>query len=212
MEVKLIMPIWPNAWSGKTRRVAPIRTISIGVAAVLLLGISAPASAEGFISPYLGYNFGGDSGCPTIANCEDKKLNVGVALGSLGSAFGLEADFAYAKDFFGSAPGFDSNVLTAMGNVMFVPKIGPVRPYVLGGIGLIKAHAALTTASVFASDNNTVGWDLGGGVMVFFGSHVGIRGDVRYFHSFQDLTLLGFSLSNTKLDFGRASAGLVLKF
>ena len=207
-----MMSIWPNAWSWKTRRVASPRTISIGAAALLLLGIAAPASADGFISPFIGYNFGGDSGCPTIANCEDKKLNAGVALGMLGSAFGFEEDFAYAKDFFGSAPGLESNVLTAMSNLMFVPKIGPVRPYVLGGIGLIKAHAALTTASVFATDNNTVGWDVGGGVMVFFGSHIGIRGDVRYIHSFQDLTLLGFTLGDTKLDFGRASGALVLKF
>ena len=54
--------------------------------------------------------------------------------------------------------------------------------------------------------------DIGGGLMVFVGGHVGIRGDLRYFHAFQNLNVLGFSLSDPKLDFGRASAALVLTF
>jgi len=65
---------------------------------------------------------------------------------------------------------------------------------------------------VITTDNNNAGWDVGGGLIVFFGNHVGLRGDIRYTHAFQDLTVLGFTLSDTKLDFGRATAGLVLKF
>jgi hypothetical protein len=48
--------------------------------------------------------------------------------------------------------------------------------------------------------------------MLFFGSHLGIRGDLRYFHSLQKLTVLGFTVTGEKLDFARAGAGLVLKF
>jgi hypothetical protein len=47
--------------------------------------------------------------------------------------------------------------------------------------------------------------------MLMFG-HVGVRGDLRYFHAFQDITFLGVAISKLKLDFGRASAGLVLQF
>ena len=47
---------------------------------------------------------------------------------------------------------------------------------------------------------------------IFLGSHFGVRGDIRYVHAFQDLTVQGFTLSNTKLNYGRASGGLVLKF
>ena len=43
-------------------------------------------------------------------------------------------------------------------------------------------------------------------------SNVGIRGEIRYFHAFKDLELAGITLSDTKLDFGRAAAALVLKF
>ena len=48
--------------------------------------------------------------------------------------------------------------------------------------------------------------------MGFIGSHVGLRGDIRYFHAFQDRTILGLTLSDSKIDFGRASVGVVLKF
>jgi len=44
------------------------------------------------------------------------------------------------------------------------------------------------------------------------GDHIGVRGDLRYFHTFQDLEVLGFTLSNSTLDYGRASAGVVVTF
>ena len=57
-----------------------------------------------------------------------------------------------------------------------------------------------------------IGWDIGGGVMVMFGEHVGVRGDLRKFASFQERSILGFTLSNEKLGFNRAAAALVLAF
>ena len=187
------------------------RVILVAVLAVIA-GRATPAFADGFVSPFIGYNFGGDSGCPQITNCEDKKLNVGAALGTMGSVFGFEEEFGYAKNFFGTAPGLDSSVLTVMSNVMLAPHLGPARPYVLAGLGLVKTHVSLTPSSVFSSTNNQVGWDVGAGLMGFFGSHLGLRGDIRYIHSFQDLNVLGFTVSQAKLNFGRASVGLVVKF
>jgi hypothetical protein len=48
--------------------------------------------------------------------------------------------------------------------------------------------------------------------MITIAPHVGVRGDIRYFHSFQDLGALGFSLGNSKLDFGRAAGALNFTF
>ena len=190
-----------------------MRLATFGALVVSLLALAAPnAQAQGFISPLIGYDFGGDAGCPKITNCQDKKLNVGVALGAMGSVLGFEEEFAYAKNFFGDAPNLSSSVLTVMSNLMIVPAIGPVRPYVLAGIGLIKTHVDFTTASIFTSDNNNLGWDVGGGLMIFPVPHVGVRGDIRYMHSFQDLKTLGFTLGDTKLNFGRASAAVVFTF
>lgn len=193
--------------------VSPVTLVVVAASAMLLVLASATdGRAQGFISPFVGFNFGGDSGCPEITGCEDKHLNVGVSLGTMGSIFGFEEEFAYARDFLGTAPGFSSNVLTLMSNVMLAPKLGPARPYVLAGVGLIKTHAELTATNLLTTTNNQFGWNIGGGLMGFFGEHVGVRGDIRYFHAFQDLSILVVSLGSQKLDFGRASAGLVVKF
>ena len=169
------------------------------------------AAAQGFISPFIGFDYGGDSGCPTATDCEDKNSNIGVAGGKLGGIAGLEVEFGYARDFFGDAPGVDSSVLTLMTNAIVGPRIGAVRPYLLGGVGLIKSHVEFTTGSLLDS-NSDFGWNIGGGMMILFGDHIGVRGDIRRFKSFQEASFLGFSLSNEKLGFNRASAGLVLAF
>jgi opacity protein-like surface antigen len=171
------------------------------------------ARAEGFISPLFGYNFGGDAGCPEITNCKDKAFNWGVGVGALGAILGAELEFAYTDQFFGESPNQDSSVLTVMGNVMLAPKFGPVQPYGLGGVGLIKSAFDFTLSGITNEDNNQFGWDVGGGLMIFFSKHFGIRGDIRHYHSFQALKLIGLPLpSDTKLDFGRAAGGVVFKF
>jgi opacity protein-like surface antigen len=192
-----------------------INRATVVVASALTILAAAPGralAADQFVNPFIGFDFGGDAGCPSISNCEDKKLNAGVSFGTMGAVLGFEEEFAYAKNFFGDAPGLDSSVLTVMSNVMLVPNVGPIRPYALVGLGLIKTHVSLTPSSVLTSDNNSLGWDIGGGVNFFFSQHAGLRGDVRYFHSFKDLNLLGLTLGDTKLDFGRASVGLIFKF
>ena len=181
-------------------------------AALLILLLPNAVYAQGFISPLIGYDFGGDSGCPEIAGCEDKNLNIGVSVGSLGNVIGSELEFAYAREFFGDIPAASSSVLTLMGNLMLAPRFGIAQPYALIGLGLIKTHVEFSAPQLLESSNNHLGWDVGGGLIVFLGRNVGVRGDIRHFHAFQDLTLLGISLGNTKLDFGRAAAGLVFRF
>ena len=180
----------------------------------LFVVVAAPheARAQGFISPFLGFDFGGDSGCPTASDCEDKNSNIGVAFGTLGNVAGFEAELGYARDFFGEAPGVSSNVLTFMTNLMIGPRIGAVRPYLLGGVGLFKTHVEFTSAGLLETNNNSFGWDFGGGVIVMFGDRVGVRGDLRRFSTFQERTILGIDISNERLGFNRAAAALVLAF
>ena len=181
------------------------------VAFVASLALPLSASAQAYVSPVIGYDFGGDSGCPEITNCEDRKLNVGVSVGSLGRVLGSELELAYAKNFFGETPGVKSSVLTLMGNGMIAPKFGPVQPYWLIGLGLMKTNVEFSTSSLLETSQNHLAWDTAGGVIIFFGN-VGIRGEIRHYHSFQDFEILGIALGNTKLDFGRAAAGVVFKF
>ena len=185
------------------------------IAAIALLtwmAVPVSASAQGYISPVIGYDFGGDSGCPQITNCEDRNLNWGVSVGSLGSILGSELELAYAKNFFGDIPGVSSSVLTLMGNGMVAPRFGPVQPYWLIGLGLMKTHVDFSATTIENSENHFA-WDTAGGLMVFFGRNFGIRGEIRHYHAFQELDfpILG-RLANTKLDYGRAAAGVVFRF
>lgn len=179
---------------------------------VLTLLLPAAVRAQGFVSPLLGFDFGGDSGCPQIAGCENKKLNVGIGLGTMGRVFGAELDGSYARNFFGTGPGYSSSVLTVMGNVLVGPQLGPVRPYGTVGVGLIKSHVELTPAALLDATSDRFGWNIGGGVMIFPTEHVGVRGDIRHFHAFQDLNILGLLPGEATLDFGRAGAALVFRF
>jgi opacity protein-like surface antigen len=195
----------------RARRV--VRPLGIAVVASIVgVMAPAPARAEGFLSPLIGYDFGGDSGCPDITGCENKHLNVGVSVGGVGRVIGTELELAYARNFFGDIPGASSSVLTFMASAMLAPRFGPVQPYALVGLGLVKAHVEFSATSLLDSTSNHFGWDVGGGLNVFPARHVGVRGDVRYFHAFQDLEILGLTLGATKLDFGRAAAGLVFRF
>jgi opacity protein-like surface antigen len=188
------------------------RQLLAGLVAIAFLGAATEARAQGFISPMFGVDFGGDAGCLHFDSCKDKKTNYSVGFGALGTIIGVEGEVAYAPDFFGASDSLSSSVMTAMGNVLLAPKIGPVRPYALVGVGLMKSHVELTTTSLFTTNDNTFGWDIGGGLMAFLAPHVGIRGDLRYFHSFQDFTVLGYTLPSAKLNYSRASAGIVLTF
>jgi hypothetical protein len=182
------------------------------LAAVVLCGAARAASAQSFISPFIGYNFGGSSGCPDIDNCENKTRNLGVAFGSIGSFAGAEAEFSFIDNFFGESPGASSHVITFMGNFMLAPKFGVFQPYGVIGLGWIKTHAEVSLGGLLESDNNHFGWDIGGGGIIYFGDHFGVRGDVRYFHAFSDLEILGIPIADTKLDFGRLSGAAVFKF
>ena len=194
---------------------SPRRWRAAVVSTLLVLGLFAAvptsAAAQTFISPFIGFDFGGDSGCPTATGCEDKNSNLGMAVGKLGALAGGEVELGYARDFFGDAPGVDSNVLTLMFNVIVGPKVGPVRPFVLGGVGIIKSRVEFDAGSLLDTGNE-FGYNLGGGLMVMFGEHIGVRGDIRRFKSLSGTDFLGFSLSDVKLGFNRASAGVVLAF
>src|SRR6266545_7800514 len=95
-----------------------VRALVIGCAtSAVLLGYAAPARADGFISPFLGFNFGADtSNCVSISSCEEKRLNLGVSLGTVRGALGFEEEIGYAPQFFGKTPGGDNAMLTLMSN------------------------------------------------------------------------------------------------
>jgi len=183
----------------------------------LLLGLGTPAAAraDGMFTPFIGVNFGGSAGRQPIADAIDaERLDWGASLAWMGAGiFGFEADLGYSPDFFGRSDAGGSSVLSAMGNVLIGIPLGGqtgfgVRPYGLAGLGVVQSKIDS------GLDETKGAWDFGGGVMLFFGTHVGLRGDLRYIRT---IGRLDFDVTNgiersRRLDFGRASAGLILRF
>ena len=196
-----------------------VRTTRTSAIAILVcaaaLWLPAPAAAQFFINPSIGYNFGGDSGCPEITGCEAKNLNWGISFGALGSIVGVEVEFADTNNFYGETAVTKTRVTTIMGHFLFAPKFGPVQLYGLGGLGLLKSQVDATGGVAADEDQDDFGYDVGGGLMIFFGQHVGVRTDFRYFQSFDALKLIGLAdlrENDNKLNFSRFSVGAVFKF
>jgi hypothetical protein len=81
------------------------------------------------------------------------------------------------------------------------------------GVGLIRPNLE-GFGDLTELEENEFAWDFGGGVMIFFGTNIGMRADLRYFRTFGDLEfgVPDFTSDDEPLDFARASAGLVLRF
>src|SRR5437764_228750 len=71
-------------------------------ATIAIVYAPTPARADGWISPFIGTNFGNNSG--------DGRANFGVNAGAMGAGvIGGELDFGYAPNFFGDQGKFGSN-------------------------------------------------------------------------------------------------------
>lgn len=184
---------------------------------IAAIGIVLPAQAraEGYVTPWVGANWGSD--------LTNGRAAFGVTAGGMGGGiFGAEANFGYSPSFFGTQNDFGHNtVIDLMGNVIVGIPIGgsyhqpsAVKPFVTAGVGLLRTQIDGGTLAHVSSSNNMWGWNAGGGVMGYFNEHVGLRGDIRYLRGFEDLAtgnnVIDLS-GNNQLHFWRLSGGVVLR-
>ncbi len=173
---------------------------------VAVLALAGRARAEIILTPFAGTTWGGTT--------EGNHTTFGGAVGFLGGGvFGVEAEFGYVKDFFGEELGEEAEsnrVQSLSGNLVLALPAGAFRPYGTAGISLIRT-ALESRTSFFDVRNDNAGYNVGGGLFIWLGGNVGLRGDIRYFQTFGDVAASGtFPIS--KLDFWRGIGGLTLKF
>jgi opacity protein-like surface antigen len=161
------------------------RVVVAAIFAMFLFAPAAPARADVVLTPYVGSLFGGDLSGNTAA------FGANAAFMG-GGIFGAEVGFNYAPEFVkASVNNNDIAQMSLMGNLIVgIPigssdQAGHVRPYVTAGAGLFRVSSQESQFfdSVTAND---FAMNFGGGVMAFFNDHIGIRGDVRYFHTLTD--------------------------
>lgn len=182
------------------------------VSALLLVATAAPARADWLITPYIGSAFGGDT--------TEQHVTYGASAAWMShGVIGVEFDASIAPDLLDEDGDLDlritdSNVTTVMGNVIVGAPLGApgVRPYAVGGVGLIRSRVS-DAFDVFDIDDNSFGFDVGGGIVGFFNENVGIRGDVRYFRALRDVEPGGgIDIDVGSFDFWRATVGATFRF
>src|SRR5205809_6520295 len=136
------------------------RVIKVLVLTGAMVVVLAPAQAraDGWVSPWIGSAFG--------SSIDNGRGTFGVSAGGMGGGIvGGEVDFGFNPSFFGTENDFGHNsVINVMGNVIVGVPIGGtygkgVRPYVLGGAGLIRTQIDGVNNNPFrpASSNNMFG-------------------------------------------------------
>ena len=192
----------------------------LALASVLVLTLlQTPAWADGFVTPFVGVNFGGATGATLNTSLNDSsKVDYGVGLWYMSHGIlGIAEEFGNSPSFYGSGTGYSgSSVLTLMTNVVLGVPIGGqdagLRPYAVAGVGVIRQRVTGRAGFADVASNNAA-WDLGVGMMGMFSSHVGLQGDVRYFRNFDaNSSTSGISLAQGTFNFTRASVGLALRF
>ena len=211
-----------------------VRKALVAVVLVFIVSAFAPAkaSADWMLTPFVGITWGsGASFNDAIGNLDDEFETRGIYGASLtwmgAGVFGAELDFGWAPNFFQSSSDEDfdygdNNVTTLMGNLILGIPIGGqtgggVRPYVTGGVGLIKAKIDDPEDLIGDLDSNEWGYNVGGGIKGFFTDKVGIRGDVRYFRQFSDIDVDPegddvLDVTVGKVRFWRGSIGVIFRF
>ena len=201
--------------------------LTAGACGLAMFVSAVPARADVMFTPFVGANVGGSSRSPLadfVGNSSRTTFGGSIALMS-GGVFGIEADLGYTPRFFGTNLEFGgipislarNNVLTAMVNVTAgVPLQGSsgfgIRPYAVGGVGLIRQQLS-AAAGLVNYDANDLGYNLGGGVVLFVSRNVGIRGDVRHFRSIGANPVIDLiDLQPGAFNYTRATVGVTFRY
>jgi opacity protein-like surface antigen len=185
------------------------------VVMLLALVLSRDASAQGFISPFIGTTLTSPS-----TDSDKSQMGFGVSFGTLGRIVGFETELAYFPEILDNdAEGLSkSKGITLGADTLIGPTVGPVKVY--GAFGFGNLHLNVTSlSSIIVPDaesisNNFFTFNVGGGAAVSFAPHLGVRGDLRYFKAYgfdlDDFEGVGLQLDH--FNFWRGTAGLLLKF
>ena len=170
--------------------------------------------------PFLGTAFAGET---TFIDLEQgagqTKIAIGASVALLSDGlFGLEADFGHSPRFFKGdlrllVP--NSRVTTLSGNVMVAAPLGltreSLRPYVVGGLGLMQARAE-DAVRLFVLEKDLLGLTLGAGAIGMVTPFTGVRFDLRHLHAVTGDRGLLARAGNSRLSFWRASVALTLRY
>jgi hypothetical protein len=176
---------------------------------------AATAAAEGFLSPYIGLRFASDTTFRE-QSADRNKMTFGSSVGLLTpGVFGVEADVSFVPGFFDSGLISSGSVMTVMGNIIAATPLRMtqygLRPYFIGGFGLL--HARVASTRVGTENSSLFGMNVGGGAIGPLSPRSSVRFDVRYFRNLShDEAAEDLAGNPANLGFWRGTIGLSFRF
>jgi len=188
-----------------------VRLAALAAVLFVLAAFPRQARADVFVAPSITWAFGGD-------HLETSRQGWGVTFGATGAFVGFELDWSRTNEFFTSeaqptaTSAEDNRVQTLMFNLLLTAPTGRAKPYLAAGAGVIQSRLT-SDLGLLGFDDNGIGFNFGGGILGYFGSHVGVRADLRYFRTVTDLFKDNpLDINFGALNFWRTSVGVALKF
>lgn len=199
-----------------TARAATIATLLL----VVLCGFPRAARADYLFMPFIGGTFARETVFHIGAELEESSKNVifgGSASWLTAGILGIEGEFAYAPSFFEvENPLSDiqsSKLFTLSGSVIVAVPLSvseySLRPYAIGGVGLI--HSGISYDLLTPVDDNSLGFNLGGGAIGFFSRRTGVRFELRHFRTFER-EAREFGDIASRVSFWRFTVGAVVRY
>lgn len=197
-----------------TSRAATIATLLL----VVLCGSPRETWADYLFTPFIGGAFARGTVFNTgVEQGEDSThLIFGGSVSWLSAGIlGFEGDFAYAPRFFEPENPLDilgSSLFTLSGNVITAVPLSvseySLRPYVIGGVGLI--HSGISYLLQPPVDDNSLGFNVGGGAIGFLTRRTGVRFELRHFRTFEREPS-EFGDVGPRVGFWRFTVGVVIR-
>lgn len=190
------------------------------VAALLLVALPRDAAADWLLTPFIGSSFAAETTFLIFEEGAGQALTLGGSVALLSDGiFGLEADFGHSPGFFeGDDPRglvLTSRVTTLSGSVILAVPLSitreSLRPYVVGGVGLLQARSK-HAAGLFPVDENLLAITIGAGAIGMVSPRTGLRFDVRYIKAASGADGPFARPGLSSLSFWRATAGVVLRY
>lgn len=160
-----------------------INLIRVLLALALAAGAAGRADAQtgtygGFLTGQFGLTTGGDMPDTVFTP------SLSVAVQDV-SGWGAELDFGFANG--SQSANRELDLGTYMVNVIWQARSGMVRPYGVGGVGVIQVHGCFSFCTQIGNVYD-LGVNVGGGALYPLNDIVGFRGDFRYFWAPGDKT------------------------
>lgn len=192
------------------------------VALLALIVALSPTAARGdwvFTPFFFGSSFGADTSYLTTDPLSSQAIYGGSAAWLMDSGLGVEGDLAIVPGFYEGERELimSSSVMSLFGNVIVAAPLRitreSLRPYAVGGLGLIRSNAEETfPVGVFEISDRVLGLQLGGGAIGFVSERIGLRFDLRHTRAVRRGTDDVTPERKTKVSFWRAAVGVVLRY